>query len=83
MYLFFIIERFLKMFMDAKARRQGENLVSHGHSHALPPQQEESLEKQLPGMKEEEGRLVVGEERRVSEARPFYAILRLWFGYSI
>jgi len=70
MYLFFIIERFLKMFMDAKARRQGENLVSHGHSHALPPQREESLEKQLPGVKEEEGRLVVGEDSVTTLASP-------------
>ena len=70
MYLFFIIERFLKMFMDAKARRQGENLVSHSHSHALPPQQEESSEKQMPGMKEEEGRLVVGEESVTTLASP-------------
>lgn len=35
MYLFFVIERFLKMFMDAKARRQGEEIVGHGHSHAV------------------------------------------------
>eukprot|EP00091_Calanus_sinicus_P011108 TRINITY_DN25294_c0_g1_i1.p1 TRINITY_DN25294_c0_g1~~TRINITY_DN25294_c0_g1_i1.p1 ORF type:complete len:138 (-),score=23.50 TRINITY_DN25294_c0_g1_i1:374-787(-) len=33
LYLFFIIERFLKIFMDAKARRQGEMLPGHGHSH--------------------------------------------------
>jgi len=68
MYLFFVIERFLKMFMDAKARRQGENLVSHSHSHAIPPRQEESLEK--PGMKEEEGRLVVEEESVTTLASP-------------
>jgi len=70
MYLFFIIERFLKMFMDAKARRQGENLVFHSHSHALPPQREETLEKQMPVMKEEEGRLVVGEESVTTLASP-------------
>ena len=28
LYLFFIIERFLKIFMDAKARRRGENIAS-------------------------------------------------------
>jgi len=33
MYLFFVIERFLKMFMDAKARRQGEEIIGHGHGH--------------------------------------------------
>ena len=33
LYLFFIIERFLKIFMDAKARKQGETLYGHGHSH--------------------------------------------------
>jgi zinc transporter 14 len=33
LYLFFIIERFLKIFMDAKARRQGESIPGHGHSH--------------------------------------------------
>ena len=34
LYLFFIIERFLKIFMDAKARRRGENIASgHGHGH--------------------------------------------------
>ena len=34
LYLFFIIERFLKIFMDAKARRRGENIASgHGHAH--------------------------------------------------
>lgn len=33
MYLFFAIERFLKMFMDAKARRQGEDIIAHGHNH--------------------------------------------------
>ena len=32
LYLFFIIERFLKIFMDAKARKQGEILNGHGHS---------------------------------------------------
>lgn len=31
LYLFFIIERFLKIFMDAKARKQGETM--HGHTH--------------------------------------------------
>ena len=35
LYLFFIIERFLKIFMDAKARRRGENIASgHGHCHS-------------------------------------------------
>jgi len=33
LYLFFIIERFLKIFMDAKARKQGETIHGHGHSH--------------------------------------------------
>ena len=71
MYLFFVIERFLKMFMDAKARRQGESLVSHSHSHAIPPQQrEESLEKQSSGLKEEEGKLVVEEESVTTLASP-------------
>ena len=34
LYLFFIIERFLKIFMDAKARKQGETVIP-GHSHVL------------------------------------------------
>ena len=34
LYLFFIIERFLKIFMDAKARKQGEVVTGHGHSHS-------------------------------------------------
>lgn len=35
MYLFFIIERFMKISMDAKARREGEKILAgHGHSHA-------------------------------------------------
>ena len=34
LYLFFVIERFLKIFMDAKARKQGENISGHGHSHS-------------------------------------------------
>ena len=33
LYLFFVIERFLKIFMDAKARKQGEVISNHGHSH--------------------------------------------------
>jgi len=34
MYLFFIIERFMKISMDAKARREGEQILAgHGHSH--------------------------------------------------
>ena len=71
MYLFFIIERFLKMFMDAKARRQGENLVSHSHNHSLPAQREASLEKQSAEIKEEEeGRLVAGEESVTTLASP-------------
>merc|ERR1712083_561610 len=71
MYLFFIIERFLKMFMDAKAKRQGENLVSHSHNHSLPAQREASLEKQSAEIKEEEeGRLVAGEESVTTLASP-------------
>ena len=34
LYLFFIIERFLKIFMDAKARKQGEIVTGQGHSHS-------------------------------------------------
>ena len=37
MYLFFVIERFLKMFMDAKARRRGEEIGRHGHGHGAAP----------------------------------------------
>jgi len=33
LYLFFIIERFLKIFMDSKARKQGELVTGHEHSH--------------------------------------------------
>lgn len=33
LYMFFIIERFLKIFMDSKARKQGEVISGHGHSH--------------------------------------------------
>jgi len=36
MYLFFVIERLMKIWMDAKARREGEPILpaGHGHSHA-------------------------------------------------
>lgn len=37
LYVFFIIERFLKIFMDAKARKQGEIISGHGHSHNGAP----------------------------------------------
>ena len=47
MYLFFVIERFLKMFMDAKARRRGEEIGRHGHSHATSPVGDGELEKTL------------------------------------
>ena len=43
LYLFFIIERFLKIFMDAKARKQGEVLHGHGHSHHGDYQQKSAL----------------------------------------
>eukprot|EP00092_Neocalanus_flemingeri_P078687 GFUD01097926.1.p1 GENE.GFUD01097926.1~~GFUD01097926.1.p1 ORF type:complete len:490 (+),score=90.16 GFUD01097926.1:171-1640(+) len=33
LYVFFIIERFLKIFMDAKARKQGEIVTGHSHNH--------------------------------------------------
>jgi len=36
LYMFFIIERFLKIFMDAKARKQGETVTGHSHSHSHP-----------------------------------------------
>ena len=36
LYSFFIIERFLKIVMDAKARRAGE-LLEHCHTHCPPP----------------------------------------------
>lgn len=35
LYLFFIIERLLKIFMDSKARRQGEAGGVGGHSHGV------------------------------------------------
>ena len=42
-YLFFIIERCLKIFMDSKARRRGEVVVGHSHSHPLPSRELENL----------------------------------------
>jgi len=33
LYVFFIIERCLKIIMDAKARRQGDIIQGHGHNH--------------------------------------------------
>ena len=43
LYLFFIIERFLKIFMDAKARRRGENIASsHCHNGDTSYQQQRS-----------------------------------------
>jgi hypothetical protein len=42
-YLFFIIERCLKIFMDSKARRRGE-MVGGRHSHnAIPAKELENL----------------------------------------
>ena len=32
-YLFFVIERLLKIVMDARARRAEEVMVEHSHSH--------------------------------------------------
>ena len=53
MYGFFVIERFLKMFMDAKARREGEELVSHSHSHAIAaPAGSPDLEEKLMSAEE-------------------------------
>merc|ERR1719219_2918160 len=34
-YLFFIIERLLKIVMDARARRAEEVMVEHSHSHSV------------------------------------------------
>ena len=42
LYLFFIIERFLKIFMDAKARKQGEVISGHSHNNG-DTKHEESL----------------------------------------
>ena len=55
LYLFFIIERFLKIFMDAKARKQGEIIQGHGHSHG------DYLEKN-GGVKEDISSLTIKED---------------------
>ena len=34
-YLFFVIERLLKIVMDARARRAEEVMVEHSHSHSV------------------------------------------------
>ena len=43
MYLFFLIERFLKIFMDSKARRQGTLDFGHTHSHQQQTEQEDQV----------------------------------------
>jgi zinc transporter 14 len=68
MYLFFVIERFLKMFMDAKARREGEEMPGHGHSHAaVPAAGQAGLEKQLIGPEESVTSLASTEEQQEPE----------------
>jgi hypothetical protein len=42
-YLFFIIERCLKIFMDSKARRRGETVGGRHSHHALPAKEMENL----------------------------------------
>jgi hypothetical protein len=43
-YLFFIIERCLKIFMDSKARRRGETVGGrHSHHAPLPAKELENL----------------------------------------
>jgi hypothetical protein len=42
-YLFFIIERCLKIFMDSKARRRGETVGGKHSHHALPAKELENL----------------------------------------
>jgi hypothetical protein len=42
-YLFFIIERCLKIFMDSKARRRGETVGGRHSHHALPAKELENL----------------------------------------
>ena len=69
LYLFFIIERFLKIFMDAKARKQGEIVTGQGHSHSHNSQNgarkyEESLAS-ISGPEQE--KFVVQEEEQKQE----------------
>jgi len=47
MYLFFLIERFLKIFMDSKARRQGTLDFGHTHSHQQQTEQEDQVKLSL------------------------------------
>jgi hypothetical protein len=42
-YLFFIIERCLKIFMDSKARRRGETVGGRHSHHPLPAKELENL----------------------------------------
>ena len=44
MYLFFILERCLRIFMDARSRRQGISFNhSHTHTNTKPTEEQESL----------------------------------------
>lgn len=49
MYLFFIIERFMKIFMDAKARREGQDIVKHNHNNLVEVGDNEKLIKMENG----------------------------------
>ena len=69
LYLFFIIERFLKIFMDAKARKQGEVVNGHGHSHTShngARKYEESLAS-ITGLEQEKFVVVQQEEGEEEE----------------
>ena len=73
LYLFFIIERFLKIFMDSKARKQGEVVNGHGHSHSHNSQNgtrkyEESLASSTT-VPEQEKFVVVQEEEGEGRGR--------------
>jgi len=58
-YLFFIIERLLKIVMDARARRQNEIVSRPGHSHSvetvLTSTSQSDLPYSIPAEKEKEG----------------------------
>ena len=47
MYLFFIIERCMKIFMDAKARREGQDIVKHNHNNLVEVGDNEKLIKMV------------------------------------
>jgi len=72
LYLFFIIERFLKIFMDAKARAQGEMIPGHSHSNGARKREESLTNHELVmfvGVQEGEAEKAEKEETEKVEER--------------